>query len=146
MWLCQIIRVYYRCVTIPQFKYMEHGLKYITFYAQKHKAVLAICYNPLKLDVSCHLLDVYTKFQIHISKHVEKKLRKISAGAELCWVFLSTFCANQTPKQKNCPTMTKISMCKHNCSISVCTECEGSIYFFQAISEEKLLCLFLAVN
>ena len=26
----------------------------------------------LKLDMSCHLLNAYTKFQIDISKHVEK--------------------------------------------------------------------------
>ena len=26
----------------------------------------------LKLDMSCHLLNVYTKFQIDVSKHVEK--------------------------------------------------------------------------
>ena len=26
----------------------------------------------LKLDMSCHLLNVYIKFQIDISKHVEK--------------------------------------------------------------------------
>ena len=26
----------------------------------------------LKLDMSCHLLNVYTKFQIDISKHVEE--------------------------------------------------------------------------
>ena len=26
----------------------------------------------LKLDMSCHLLNVYTKFQIDISKYVEK--------------------------------------------------------------------------
>ena len=30
----------------------------------------------LKLDMSCHLLNVYTKFQIDISKHVEEKSRK----------------------------------------------------------------------
>ena len=29
----------------------------------------------LKLDVWRHLLDVYTKFQIDISKHVEKGLQ-----------------------------------------------------------------------
>ena len=29
----------------------------------------------LKLDMSCHLLNVYTKFQIDISKHVEEKSR-----------------------------------------------------------------------
>ena len=27
----------------------------------------------LKLDMSCHLLYAYTKFQIDISKHVEEK-------------------------------------------------------------------------
>ena len=27
----------------------------------------------LKLDMSCHLLNVYTKFQIDISKHVEER-------------------------------------------------------------------------
>ena len=30
----------------------------------------------LKLDMSCYLLNVYTKFQIDISKHVEEKSRK----------------------------------------------------------------------
>ena len=30
----------------------------------------------LKLDMSCHLLNIYTKFQIDISKHVEKKSGK----------------------------------------------------------------------
>ena len=30
----------------------------------------------LKLHMSCHLLNVYTKFQIDISKHIEKKSRK----------------------------------------------------------------------
>ena len=31
----------------------------------------------LKLDMSCHLLNAYTKFQIDISKHVEKKSGKL---------------------------------------------------------------------
>ena len=30
----------------------------------------------LKLDMSCHLLNAYTKFQIDISKHVEEKFGK----------------------------------------------------------------------
>ena len=30
----------------------------------------------LKLDMSCYLLNVYTKFQIDISKHAEEKSRK----------------------------------------------------------------------
>ena len=31
----------------------------------------------LKLDMLCHLLNAYTKFQIDISKHVEKKSGKL---------------------------------------------------------------------
>ena len=31
----------------------------------------------LKLDMSCYKLNVYTKFQIDISKHVEKKSGKL---------------------------------------------------------------------
>ena len=31
----------------------------------------------LKLDMSCHLLNVYTKFENDISKHAEKKSRKL---------------------------------------------------------------------
>ena len=30
----------------------------------------------LKLDMSCHLLNVYTKFQLDISKHIEEKSGK----------------------------------------------------------------------
>ena len=30
----------------------------------------------LKLDISCHLLNVYTKFQLDISKHIEEKSGK----------------------------------------------------------------------
>ena len=31
----------------------------------------------LKLNMSCHLLNVYTKFKIDISKHVEEKSGKL---------------------------------------------------------------------
>ena len=34
----------------------------------------------LKLDMSCHLLNVYTNFQIDISKHVENRSEKNSDG------------------------------------------------------------------
>ena len=30
----------------------------------------------LKLDMPCHLLNVYTKFQIYIAKHFEEKSGK----------------------------------------------------------------------
>ena len=33
--------------------------------------------TKIKLDMSCHLLNAYTKFQIDISKHVEKKSGKL---------------------------------------------------------------------
>ena len=36
----------------------------------------------LKLDMSCHLLNVYTKFQIDISKHVEEKSGKRGRRAD----------------------------------------------------------------
>ena len=39
----------------------------------------------LKLDVSCYLPEVYTKFQVHISKHVEKSsenLPEVGSSAE----------------------------------------------------------------
>ena len=44
--LRNILGVYYWCVKIPQCRYMEHGLKYITFYVKKHITHLAMCYNP----------------------------------------------------------------------------------------------------
>ena len=31
----------------------------------------------LKLDMSCHLLNVYTKFENYISEHIEKKSGKL---------------------------------------------------------------------
>ena len=37
----------------------------------------------LKPDVSCHLPDVYTRFQLHISKHVEKSSENfVSVGTK----------------------------------------------------------------
>ena len=39
--------VYYWGVKIPQFGYMEHGLKYNMFYIEKHKAPQAMCYDPM---------------------------------------------------------------------------------------------------
>ena len=37
----------------------------------------------IELDMWHHLLDVYTKFQTDISKHVQKKSGKLFAGLEL---------------------------------------------------------------
>ena len=45
---------------------------------QSHQIVM-----KLKFDVSCHLLNVYTKFQIDISKHVEKIRKTRTDGRTL---------------------------------------------------------------
>ena len=37
---------FYRCVKIPQYGYLGHGLKHITHYAQKHLAGVGMCHNP----------------------------------------------------------------------------------------------------
>ena len=44
-----------------------------------------------KLDMSCHLLNVYTKFQIDISKHVEEKSGKHGRTDGHCHGIISPF-------------------------------------------------------
>ena len=46
IWLYEIIGICYRCVKIPQYRYMEHGLKHITLYVPNHIAPLVMCYYP----------------------------------------------------------------------------------------------------
>ena len=58
----------YNCyVKIPQCKYMEHGLKDIASYGQKHITTWAVCYNfPLISDKPLgrpHLWDSSTSFR-----------------------------------------------------------------------------------
>ena len=80
----------------------------------------------LKLDVSCQLQDVYTRFQAPISKYVKKKrLRKLSGGGKLNWDPPSECVC--PPRGQNCPAMTKISTVEDTCYFSVCTKSEGSI-------------------
>ena len=55
---------YYWYVKIPQWRYMNHELKYIVFYVQKHIAPQAVCYNSLlvcdnKLGAPAHVRVVY---------------------------------------------------------------------------------------
>ena len=38
--------VYYWYVKMPRYRYVEHGLKYFSFYVQKHIAHLATCSGP----------------------------------------------------------------------------------------------------
>ena len=61
----------------------------------------------LKLDGSCHLPDVYTRFQVHISKYVEKSSENFPPAGRFAQIPLLSVCGHQ--KVKNCPTMTKIS-------------------------------------
>ena len=78
----------------------------------------------LKSGMSCHLPDVYTRFKIHISKHVEKiseNIYPVSSPAELPF----RVCGHQ--KAKYWPTMTKISTGQDTCCISVFTKSEGFI-------------------
>ena len=51
IWPYEIIGVFNWCVKMPQCVYVEHELKYITFYVQKHIAALAVCYNPALVRV-----------------------------------------------------------------------------------------------
>ena len=38
--------VCYWCVKIPQCWFMDHGLKHVSFYVQKHVIAMGMCYNP----------------------------------------------------------------------------------------------------
>ena len=42
--------VCYWCVKIPHCGYMEHGLKHISFYVQKHIVAMGMCCNPALVD------------------------------------------------------------------------------------------------
>ena len=55
---------------IPQYGYMEHGLKHITFNVQKHIAVNAMYYNPglvrdKPLGAPASVKRVYCSNEIH---------------------------------------------------------------------------------
>ena len=62
--------------------------------------------KKLELDVSCQLRDVYTRFQVHISEHVERKGQK-----KLWWLGALL----RPPPKKNCPVVTKISTIQDTC-------------------------------
>ena len=52
----------------------------------------------LKPHVSCHLLDVNTRFQIHISKHVEKSLETFRCLGDLLTPPFGYFCPPEGQK------------------------------------------------
>ena len=52
----------------------------------------------IKLDVSCRLSDVYDKFQIHISEHVEKDPENFLLVGASAVSPLSSICGHQMAK------------------------------------------------
>ena len=64
----RIILIYEAMITKNEFGLATFGCKV----GQSDPIVM-----QLKLDMLCHLLNVYTKFQIDISKHVGKKSGKL---------------------------------------------------------------------
>ena len=71
----------------------------------------------LKLGVSCHLPDVYTRFQVYTSKHVEKSSENFPVARNSAEIPLRSVCGHQGAI--NCPTMTKISTVQDTCYVSV---------------------------
>ena len=79
----------------------------------------------MKLDMWHCLLDVYGKFQIDISKHVQKSLENFSLeGSPAKLLLLSIFVCQ---KAKSSPTMTKISRGQETHHISDSVKFEGSV-------------------
>ena len=91
----------------------------------------------LNLDLSCHLLDAYTRFQVHISKHVEKKVRKLSSGGELCWVPLSE--CLWPPRGQTLPTHYENQYSSRHLLCKWMYQIWKRYIMFKAINKEKLL-------
>ena len=71
----------------------------------------------LEIDMWHHLLDLYTKFQTDISKHVQKSPENFSlAGSSTNAPFSSVFVRQRA---KNYPTMIKINRDQDTHNISV---------------------------
>ena len=98
----------------------------------------------LELDMWHHLLDLYTKFQTDISKHVQKSQENfLLAGSSTNVPFSSVF-AHQ--RAKNYPTMTKISRDQDTHYLSVCTKSEHSIWILRPRMQINDFDLFLSVK
>ena len=78
----------------------------------------------LNLDVSCHLLDAYTRFQVHISKYVEKRSENFPVVVIYAEIPFPSVCGHQGTK--NCPVITEISTVQDT-HVSECTKSVDSI-------------------
>ena len=88
----------------------------------------------LQLYVSRCLLNVHTKFQIDISKHVQNSLENSSLTKSPAKFPLPSVFVRQ--KAKSCLTMMKINRGQDIHYIIVCTKSEGSIAF-EAMNTEN---------
>ena len=71
---------------------------------------------------------IYTRFQVHITKHVEKTQKIFRWGwgwGELHWDLFSSVYGHQ--KTTSCPTMTKIITGQDRCYLSVFTTSESAM-------------------
>ena len=79
----------------------------------------------LKLDVSYHQPDAYARFQVQISKNVEKRPEKLPVAGSSAETPLPSVYGHHMGTI--CPTMTKISNGRDTCCINVCAQSEGSL-------------------
>ena len=98
----------------------------------------------LELDMWHHLLDVYTKFQTDISKHVQKSPENFSLAGSSTNAPVSNVFVHQ--RAKNYQTMTKVSRNQDTHNISVYTKFEPSIWFSRPWMQINDFYQFLAVK
>ena len=90
----------------------------------------------LKLDLWHHLLGVYTKFQIDISKHVEKSLENFERSETQ-----KNYCQNYENKIKKDGTYVEKYTVGHQCS-----KFQGFILIYEAMIAKNGFGLLLAIN
>ena len=89
-WTLQNHRGCYWCVKIPQYGYMDHGSKHITFHFKNHLAFLAMCYWP---PLVCDKLlrapaTVKLVYSIQISKSLLRKFSTIPFFREMKIIYI----------------------------------------------------------
>ena len=94
------------------------------------------------LDMLCYLPDIYTRFQVHISKHVEK-LRKFLVVGSSVEIHFPGVCGHQGAK--NWPAMTKSSIVQDTCYVSV-YQIWRLYISFEALMKKYYFDPFLAVK
>ena len=90
----------------------------------------------LKLDMWRHLLDVYTKFQTNISKHVQTSLESYSLAASSGNTPSQVFSSARGPKIAQ-PWRKSIGM--KTLTVYVCVPNLRHLYDFKAMNADKWL-------